>query len=289
MNLAFAVAASLLIGQSGSEPEPEADRAATTAPVDEVQDSVGLTVPLDPQAPQDADLDGIPEREQADAGTAVTATPPPDSDAIVVEPPQVDTDSVVEAPAPEGASPSAAEAVATGDREETDAQTLQRMNDQLQQLEARMAELEAQATAAKTEVETLREQAATLEETAAEPGEAADRQRESQQQRVDSLEDALASVAEAYEIMETGEPDLSVPLSAATAALEEGLALAEDAGSPGEAQRFEAALSAVAQVPAALAERDYQYAKELLTVATLEGVQARSLAEASTTLPVTAP
>ncbi|MDQ3267056.1 MAG: hypothetical protein M3Y59_25950 [Myxococcota bacterium] len=265
MNLAFAVAASLLIGQSGAEPDLKADRAAGTAPVDEVQEGVGLTLPLEPEAPQDVTLDGLPDREQADAGTAVTGLEPPDNDART-----------------------SVEAVAAGDSDETDAQTLQRLNDQLQQLEARMAQLEAQATAAQTEVASLREQAATLEEAAAEPGAAADQQRESRQQRVDSVEAALGWVAEAYEILETGEPDLSAPLSAATAALEEGLALAQDADSPGEAQRFEAALRAVAQVPTALAERDYQDAKKLLTLAASEGVQARSLAQSSTTLPVTA-
>lgn len=181
--------------------------------------------------------------------------------------------------------------VAQGDPVETDAEAITELRERMAAIEARLQELEQQqeGEAKDEEVAALKEEMGALQESTAVPGQAADYQRATRELRVRSVENALAFAAQAYRIVETGEEDVSGPVASAYAALQEGLQLALDAGSPLEAQRFEAAMRAVAAVPAALSERDFQQAMELLALTVAEGNQALMLARSTAPLPVSAP
>jgi len=306
MNRALRVTTALLIGQASAQTylePPTADDAVT--PLDQEStdlssgapfDASGPEVQLDPRAAQAVEAQF--EAQQDPLGEDEAAVPPAADEQGIggagpepVSPEEVDAEAVSaeNGDEPPGVDVDAEEgSVAGADDGEVSEAAVRQLNVRLRQLEARMAELEAQGTAAQAEVAALQEEAATLQESASAPGEAADQQRESRELRVRTLENAMALVVQAYEIVETGEDDVSETLGSASAALAEGQGLAEHAGSPLEAQRFEAAVRAISEVPSALTERDFQRAKELLAMTLAECNQARLLARASTTLPVTA-
>lgn len=167
---------------------------------------------------------------------------------------------------------------------------LEEIRDRLAAIEARLEALEQDESltedAVAEEIATLREEAAALQESAAAPADAAATQRQTLELRQVAVQNGLEAVRQAYQVIDTGEDDVSASIGRAYVAFEEAWLLATEAGSAAEAQEFQQAMETLSLVSPALGERDYSAAKALLDRSALHGMQGLRLAESTAVLPI---